>query len=382
MKRDTAPRRDAYIDMLRRQHWCAGYHGVGEGNNAGGGGAAGRRCGVGLATRFVSHAWSYPFVDVVETLSGLVATRDDESEPMPGQALEEEFFWLDFLVLNQHDVRTSEAQLPHDHWNTTLCHAMRTIDSAVVVLSPRDNPEPMQRSWVAWKIRCTETDCSSVDEPETDWSSIEAAARWHHARFCRKRAMQCKERAHKADASGPDEGPPESGHRCVASSTVAAEKEVDKTKSKSCADLFKCDRAQLKQEGLNRDKVVAEAKADAAGTHSFLDDAEALRGREELVDDKPQPSPLPELHAGRNLSASPSPSPSPSPRPQPPAERGQAAESEVYDVDFQRDSARDDGWELQWMDTAEDGTEKQYWLNELTGEAQWVLPFGRKKFVT
>ena len=53
---------------------------------------------------------------------------------------------------------------------------------------------------------------------------------------------------------------------------------------------------------------------------------------------------------------------------------------EVYDKDFQRDG--DDGWELQWMDTADDGTEKQYWINELTGEAQWVLPFGRKKFVT
>lgn len=52
---------------------------------------------LGQATVFVSHAWKYKFLDLVDTV------EDYEQEEDPGA-----FFWIDFIPNNQHTA-TSHA---------------------------------------------------------------------------------------------------------------------------------------------------------------------------------------------------------------------------------------------------------------------------------
>eukprot|EP00937_MAST-01D_sp_MAST-1D-sp2_P006048 g6048.t1 len=65
----------------------------------------------------------------------------------------QEFYWLDILVLNQHNVRASV--IPSDYWTSTFRDLVRKVGSTVLVLSPWQSPEPMRRSWILWELYCT-----------------------------------------------------------------------------------------------------------------------------------------------------------------------------------------------------------------------------------
>eukprot|EP00936_MAST-01D_sp_MAST-1D-sp1_P001780 g1780.t1 len=215
IRRDTADRRESYADALLRKQ----------------GGEAGSRSGVGPATRFVSHAWSYEFRAVAAALSqfaleckgaaafqkfggvvdairaaspGCSARSSSPATPSPrinlrviGQTssdralsiaqgnhvgggacgsgsgdpshdinddANDEFFWFDIMVLNQHDVR--DFQLPSSYWTTTFRDLIRDIGSTVLVVSPWQNPEPMRRSWILWELHCTHSTSAAATEDE------------------------------------------------------------------------------------------------------------------------------------------------------------------------------------------------------------------------
>ena len=92
--------------------------------------------GVLPATAFVSHAWKYTFVDVVEALLGL---PDYTSA------------WFDVFTVNQHASTNFHASW----WYTTFKDAVASIGHTVLVLMPWKDPIPLTRAWCIWEILCT-----------------------------------------------------------------------------------------------------------------------------------------------------------------------------------------------------------------------------------
>ncbi|XRB00898.1 kinesin light chain 3 [Pycnococcus provasolii] len=88
------------------------------------------------ATVFVSHAWKYTFVNVVDALSSLS---------------ENAFVWFDVFTVNQH----ASSQVPPDWWFTTFKVAVASIGHTVLILMPWDDPIPLTRAWCIWEILST-----------------------------------------------------------------------------------------------------------------------------------------------------------------------------------------------------------------------------------
>jgi hypothetical protein len=92
--------------------------------------------GVGIATVFISHAWKYRFVDVVNALEYHFR---DESDI---------FIWFDLFANNQH----AAGNLPFEWWATTFKSAIAQFGRVVMVLSPWNNPIPFTRAWCLFEV--------------------------------------------------------------------------------------------------------------------------------------------------------------------------------------------------------------------------------------
>ncbi len=104
---------------------------------------------VGKASIFTSHAWSYIFTDVVDTLRDLAKKRDLEvAKSKSKKSKTRIFFWFDIFVVNQHKA----PNLPFEWWRTTFRSNIERIGEVVVVMAPWDNPTPLTRAWCLWEI--------------------------------------------------------------------------------------------------------------------------------------------------------------------------------------------------------------------------------------
>jgi tetratricopeptide (TPR) repeat protein len=91
---------------------------------------------VGIATVFISHAWKYRFVDVVDALE--YHFRDDPDI----------FIWFDLFANNQH----AAGNLPFEWWATTFKSAIAQFGRVVMVLSPWSDPIPFTRAWCLFEV--------------------------------------------------------------------------------------------------------------------------------------------------------------------------------------------------------------------------------------
>ena len=98
---------------------------------------------VGRPTIFLSHAWLYLILTVLDALELFVAALP-EGAPDP-------FFWFDCFSLDQH---AQSGQGP-EWWRGTFLRAIGEIGHTVMVLSPWDNPIPLTRAWCLWELYCT-----------------------------------------------------------------------------------------------------------------------------------------------------------------------------------------------------------------------------------
>lgn len=96
---------------------------------------------IGKPAMFVSHAWRYEFVRVVEALEAHVQA-DDDQDP---------FVWFDLCGNSQHD--TSDR--PMEWWKTTFLEAIRDIGRTVMIMEPWEDPIPLTRAWCVWEVLCT-----------------------------------------------------------------------------------------------------------------------------------------------------------------------------------------------------------------------------------
>ena len=99
----------------------------------------GRAQHVRRANLFVSHAWTYKFQLVVETLAGWC-----EREGLDAQAC---FVWFDVFASNQH-ARIADFA----HWSAGFRLAIRSIGRAVLILQPWDDAVWLTRAWCLYEF--------------------------------------------------------------------------------------------------------------------------------------------------------------------------------------------------------------------------------------
>eukprot|EP00605_Chrysophyceae_sp_TOSAG23-4_P001667 GSChrysophyteH1.ASY1.ANO1.1829.1 assembled CDS len=93
---------------------------------------------VGEASVFISHAWKYTFVEVVDALEDHFYNEPDI------------FIWFDLFSNNQHKA----ISFPFEWWRDTFLNAIGKLGRVVMVLSPWNNPIPFTRAWCLWEIYC------------------------------------------------------------------------------------------------------------------------------------------------------------------------------------------------------------------------------------
>ncbi|KAJ3282803.1 Kinesin light chain 3, partial [Borealophlyctis nickersoniae] len=98
---------------------------------------------VGRATWFISHAWKYEFLDVVDA----VKHHFESSTP-------DVIVWFDLFSNSQHDT----AQKPFTWYTGTFTNAISELGSVLMILHPWNNPETLGRAWCVFELyTCTNT---------------------------------------------------------------------------------------------------------------------------------------------------------------------------------------------------------------------------------
>ena len=97
------------------------------------------------ATVFISHAWKYKFLNVLDALQ----------EHFPANAVDsngETFvLWFDLFSNNQHGL---DAPPPFEWWCDTFMNAIKTLGRVVMIMEPWENPIPLTRVWCLWEVYC------------------------------------------------------------------------------------------------------------------------------------------------------------------------------------------------------------------------------------
>jgi hypothetical protein len=90
------------------------------------------------ANVFVSHAWRYRFLDVIDALKAHFGSEN----------LSKIVIWFDLFSNNQN--KTDEIEF--EWWCGTFQHSIRSIGHTVAVFLPWENPVPLSRAWCLWEI--------------------------------------------------------------------------------------------------------------------------------------------------------------------------------------------------------------------------------------
>lgn len=92
---------------------------------------------VGKATVFVSHAWNYKFLDVIDVLREFAAKA-------PTRVV----FWFDLFSNNQFDT----SARPFEWWCGTFRNAIKDLGHTLLVLTPWRHPVALTRAWCLFEI--------------------------------------------------------------------------------------------------------------------------------------------------------------------------------------------------------------------------------------
>ena len=96
---------------------------------------------VGKAVVFISHAWKYQFLDVMDALRNYFRSEPDI------------VIWFDVFSVNQH--AEADVDLDFDWWSHSFKSAIKDFGRTVMVLAPWQDPVPLQRGWCLFEIYST-----------------------------------------------------------------------------------------------------------------------------------------------------------------------------------------------------------------------------------
>ncbi|KAJ3241343.1 Kinesin light chain 3 [Chytriomyces hyalinus] len=127
----------------------------------------GRSDVVSEAKWFVSHAWKYQFLDVIDALTDFAAKKAIPSN--------EFIIWFDLFSNSQHET----ANKPFEWWENTFMSAIKKMGQVVMVLIPWSDPVPLTRAWCIFEIYSTVKTGSVFDVamPSYDQVGLIAALR-------------------------------------------------------------------------------------------------------------------------------------------------------------------------------------------------------------
>ena len=91
------------------------------------------------ATVFISHAWKYKFLDVLDAL-------EDHFKDEPDKII-----WFDLVSNNQQKA----TGLSYEWWATTFKDAIEQLGHTVTIMAPWNDPIPYKRKWCIFEIYCT-----------------------------------------------------------------------------------------------------------------------------------------------------------------------------------------------------------------------------------
>jgi tetratricopeptide (TPR) repeat protein len=98
---------------------------------------------VGLATVFISHAWKYQFLTVVEAILQHLERQGIDPNSI--------VIWFDLFSNNQHKA----VEFPFEWWCNTFQSAIKEFNHTIMVLSPWNDPIPLTRAWCIWELYST-----------------------------------------------------------------------------------------------------------------------------------------------------------------------------------------------------------------------------------
>jgi tetratricopeptide (TPR) repeat protein len=105
---------------------------------------------VGLAQWFISHAWSYVFLDVVEAIDRFLSKECRGSQ----RRIDNTVIWFDLFSNSQH----ATADRPFHWWTTTFKNTIGKLGNVLMIVLPWDNPVTLSRAWCLFEVlACAET---------------------------------------------------------------------------------------------------------------------------------------------------------------------------------------------------------------------------------
>jgi tetratricopeptide (TPR) repeat protein len=91
---------------------------------------------------FISHAWDYKFLDVMEAVKIFVDKEYDI------HSTDEVVIWMDFFSVSQH----VQGVLPFKWYSTIFMEAVTNIGNVLMVMEPWDDPLTLTRAWCVFEI--------------------------------------------------------------------------------------------------------------------------------------------------------------------------------------------------------------------------------------
>ncbi|ORY27051.1 TPR-like protein [Rhizoclosmatium globosum] len=108
---------------------------------------------------FISHAWKYKFLDVLDALIHFCSKENLNTD--------ETIFWFDLFSNSQHG--TGEKKF--EWWETVFMNAVKSIGNVVMVLEPWSDPIPLKRVWCIFEVyacNLTNSQFQIAMTPETE----------------------------------------------------------------------------------------------------------------------------------------------------------------------------------------------------------------------
>jgi tetratricopeptide (TPR) repeat protein len=136
VKPATKEFQSSYCDMLLEQQKQKTEHDVNDNDNV---------AAVDRATVFISHAWKYEFLHVLDALKDHFKDEPDT------------IIWFDLFSNNQHKA----SDLPYEWWQTVFKSAIKDLGHTVMVMSPWNDPIPYTRAWCIFEAYCTTLESES-----------------------------------------------------------------------------------------------------------------------------------------------------------------------------------------------------------------------------
>jgi hypothetical protein len=90
---------------------------------------------VGVSHWFLSHAWNYFFLDVLDASKEFFLKQQSDRDPL---------IWFDIFSVSQHKA----ASRPFEWWNSAFLNAVGSIGKVLMVMQPFENAESKTPAWV------------------------------------------------------------------------------------------------------------------------------------------------------------------------------------------------------------------------------------------